>query len=81
VKPSMRGAPSKRPSSSTRLRAKVPEVIYIHRDASPPGSRNGWWYQDCPKHGTTPHLDVLGGRCEQCQRESLDLKTNQEPKP
>jgi hypothetical protein len=29
----------------------------------------GWWFADCPRHGRTPHLSVLGGLCERCAAE------------
>lgn len=38
---------------------------------SPPGSRHGWYYAECPVHGRTEHLTYLGGRCAKCQDEAL----------
>jgi len=29
----------------------------------------GWWFADCPRHGRTPHISVLGGICERCAAE------------
>jgi hypothetical protein len=31
----------------------------------------GWWFADCPRHGRTPHLSILGGDCERCAAEKL----------
>lgn len=44
------------------------EVSAPQMSGSAPGSRHGWWYQDCPDHGKTPHLSVIGGRCEVCAK-------------
>jgi hypothetical protein len=41
--------------------------------ASPTGSRNGWWMDNCPKHGHTSFNTVVEG-CEQCARERLEEK-------
>lgn len=30
--------------------------------------KNAWWYAECPKHGRTPHLEILGGMCEDCAK-------------
>lgn len=35
-------------------------------------AKNSWWLAECPKHGNTTHLAVLGGRCTRCQDESLE---------
>lgn len=40
---------------------------------SPPGSRNGGWMDNCPKHGRTPFNTIVDG-CEQCARERLEEK-------
>lgn len=60
------------PRRAAKAKRKVTEVIYNH--PSRPGSRQGWWYADCPRHGIQQHLDALGGRCVECQRESLGEK-------
>lgn len=39
--------------------------------ASPPGSRTGWYMDDCPKHGHTSFNTIVNG-CEQCARERLE---------
>jgi len=41
--------------------------------ASMPGSRNGWWMDNCPKHGHTSFNTIVEG-CEQCARERLEEK-------
>ena len=41
------------------------------RSYSFPGSRVGWWWAECKKHGRQAHLAYLGGRCEKCQTEGL----------
>jgi hypothetical protein len=38
---------------------------------SRPGSRNAWWLAQCPKHGRTAHMSIIGGRCCRCQDEGL----------
>jgi len=32
--------------------------------------KNAWWYAECSKHGRTPHLGVLDGKCEECAKEN-----------
>jgi hypothetical protein len=41
---------------------------------SPPGSRNGWWEENCPKHGLQQRLSAIGGRCVKCQAEGLSVR-------
>jgi hypothetical protein len=39
------------------------------REWMPDPSPYGWWFGDCPKHGRTPHISLLGGVCERCAAE------------
>jgi hypothetical protein len=32
-------------------------------------NQSSWWFADCPRHGRTPHIAVLGGICEKCAAE------------
>lgn len=34
-------------------------------------AKNSWWMAECPKHGTTVHMSVIGGNCCECQRERV----------
>ncbi len=49
------------------------------RDVTPTVAKNSWWLEDCPKHGNTPHLAVIDGKCSECQKEEL-LKQEDQPK-
>ena len=33
---------------------------------------NTRWMAECPKHGLTEHLSVIGGNCTVCQIEKLE---------
>lgn len=51
-------------------RAKL-EPFAEHNALSKPGSRIGYVMAECPKHGTTAHLEYLDGRCCKCAHEAL----------
>ncbi len=36
--------------------------------------KNGWKYDDCPRHGKQPHMEVIGWRCVKCQEEHAKKK-------
>jgi hypothetical protein len=61
--------------SQTRARAEYARQLAEEQNVWV--GKNSWWYADCPKHGTTEHLSVIGGRCSKCQGEALALP--QEP--
>lgn len=50
-----------------------------HEATDRPGSVavNTRWMQECPKHGLTEHLSVIGGNCTVCQIERLEAKVTQ----
>ncbi len=39
---------------------------------SAPGSRIGWYYDECPKHGKSEHIDKVG--CLKCATEKEKSK-------
>lgn len=45
------------------------------------GSRYVWWYANCETHGEAPHLFVLNGRCELCERELQKKLGPPNPRP
>lgn len=41
------------------------EECAVRMPVSPPGSRSGYWLDDCPVHGHTSFNTIING-CEQC---------------
>lgn len=52
---------------------RVKAVKEFTPGVSAPGSRNGWWMDDCEKHGRASFNTIVNG-CEQCARERLEKK-------
>ena len=40
--------------------------------ASPPGSRNGWWIEDCPVHGKGQPFGTVCGGCFKCAQDRIN---------
>lgn len=69
----LRKNPKKKVAKKTKAKAKAKAKAKPIKRRDSMVSKNAWWYEDCPTHGLSPHLSVIGGLCSKCQAEKLEL--------